>query len=228
MTELLKHTAFFDVLFPPSESSRVQDFQDFKLRRLKRYVPKPLALYRQTPLVVFDFETTGLDYEADRIIEIGAQKLENFVVKEEFDTLLTTEVLLTKDITRITGITSEMLRDQPKAQAVLPKFLDFIRGSILVAHNAEFDFKMLKAECSRQGIDLEWPCFCTLKMARELLAGLENKKLDTLAHHYGLTFEKRHRSLGDVKVTTKVLENMLEQEAQHILNFKDLTPYIVT
>ena len=132
------------------------------------------------------------------------------------------------DIVTLTGITQEMLQGQPQMGAVLPEFLRFIEGSILVAHNAEFDMGMLKAACSRQGLELEWPCFCTLKMAREMLADLENKKLDTLAAHYGLSFESRHRAIGDIKVTVGVLAGLLRQEAAAIERWDQLQPYVVT
>ena len=215
MSVLLGYSMFQDVLFPEESSHQGEstDPQVLRLRRLKRFVPDPTLLVRAGPLVVFDLETTGLDPTAERIIEIGAMKLEGMRPVAEFSFLVSTHIELTDDIIRLTGITPDMLRGQPKIEDVLPKFLEFIEGSILVAHNAEFDVSMIKAACSRAGIDLDWPCFCTLKMARELLPDLENKKLDTLAKHYGLTFEARHRAIGDIKVTTGVLSGMLAKEA---------------
>jgi len=127
-------------------------------------------------LVVFDVETTGLDSKLDRIIEIGAQKIRGNKTIGEFSTLIRPDVPISDDVTRMTGITEEMLADQPCIEEILPEFIDYFGDSILVAHNAEFDISMLKAACSRIGVQLDWPCFCTLKMARQFLSQLENLK----------------------------------------------------
>src|SRR5690606_4955340 len=169
----------------------------------------------------------GLDYEADRIIEIGAIKLEGLEPVAEFSTLVHTDMELTDEIVRLTGINQQMLEGQPRIEKVLYDFLEFIEGGILVAHNAEFDLNMVSAAFSRIGIDLDWACFCTLKMAREVLADLENKKLDTLAAHYGLSFEARHRSIGDVKVTCGVLKSMLQREARRFRLWSEFQPFTI-
>lgn len=226
MSTQLGHSMFQDVLFPPTLAEG-PDAEDLRLRRLKRYIPEPSLAYLGAPLVVFDLETTGLDPEVDRIIEIGAVKMVGFEPVGEFASLVSTSVELTDEIIKLTKITPQMLEGQPRVQEILPKFLEFIEGSILVAHNAEFDLSMIKAACSREGIDLEWPCFCTLKMARELLPDLENKKLDTLAQYYGLTFEARHRSIGDVKVTAGVLKGLLAREAKERTRWSDLKAFTV-
>ncbi len=225
----LAYSMFYDVMFPKADQAQDQDFQEvLTLRRLKRFLPDLQSIVRDMPLVVFDLETTGLDPAADRIIEIGAIKLDDLNPATEFSTLVHTDIELTDDIIRMTGISPDMLKGQPRIEDALPQFLKFIEGSILIAHNAEFDMSMIKATCSRAGIDLEWPCFCTLKLARVFLADLENKKLDTLAAHYGLTFEARHRAIGDIKVTVGVLRELLNKEAQHLTKWHHFEPYKVT
>ena len=107
----------------------------------------------------------------------------------------------------------------------LPKHWDFITGSVLIAHNAEFDFAFLKASCSECGYELEsWPCYCTLKMARTLHPELESKSLDSLANMYELTFDARHRSVGDALVTKDVLIKFLKEgnynTLDNLANFK--------
>lgn len=228
MSGQLGYSMFQDVLFP-QDSGAAGDAvgQTLQLRRLKRFLPLPDHQVWRGTVVVFDFETTGLDPETDRIIEIGAIKLVDMKPVEEFSTLCNTDIELTEDIVRLTGITPEMLRGMPEAEEVLPKFMDFIEGSIIAAHNAEFDLSMLRASLSRLGIDLEWPCFCTLKMARELLPDLERKNLDSLAEHYNLQFEARHRSIGDVKVTCGVLSGMLAKEAQHLVHWNHMQNFMV-
>lgn len=227
MTGQLGYSMFQDVLFPATEGQVSEAENVLRLRRLKRFLPEPTHALADASLIVFDLETTGLDPEVDRIIEIGAIKLKGMQPVAEFTSLVTTDIELTDDIIKLTGITPEMLVGQPKIEDVLPKFLEFIEGSLLVAHNAEFDISMIKAACSRVGIDLEWPTFCTLKMARELLPDLENKKLDTLAKHFNLTFEARHRAIGDIKVTAGVLKELLALDPAKYKQWSAMQPFTV-
>lgn len=233
----LTHSMFQAVVFPDSGDGLLSG-QDgaaghalgddaLMLRRLLRFVPAPDTRIEEIPVVVFDFETTGLDSQQDRIIEIGAEKLVNFEVVDKFSTLVHTKVELTPEIQKLTGITPDMLTGQPPIEEVLPRFFDFIDGCLLVAHNAEFDLMMMKAAATRLGYDMDLPCFCTLKMARTILPQLENRKLDTLAQHYGLTFGSRHRSAGDVRVTSEVLRNLVTVDGDGLECWKDLQPYQV-
>ena len=229
MSSDLGYSMFSDVLFPPAAVQGIAGQAEIlTLRRLKRFLPEPTHRFRDGTLIVFDLETTGLDHEVDRIIEIGAQKYVGLELVAEFETFVTTDVELTDEIIKLTGIQPDMLVGAPKIEDVLPRFLEFIDGGILVAHNAEFDVGMIRAASERQDIGLEWASFCTLKMARELLPGLENKKLDTLARHYGLTFEARHRAIGDIKVTAGVLKKFLQHEAAKLTMWSELTPFTVT
>lgn len=229
MSSLLGYSMFHDVLFPPIDSSGDDTGAAavLTLRRVKRFLAEPLLRFRETPIVVFDLETTGLDNQVDRIIEVGAQKYIGGELVGELESFVFTDIELTDEIIKLTGISPAMLVGQPPIDEVLPQFLAFIEGAVLVAHNAEFDIGMIRAACSRLGIDLEWPCFCTLKMARELLPALENKKLDTLARHYGLSFEARHRAIGDIKVTAGVLQGMLAAEGAKLFTWADLKPFHV-
>lgn len=224
---LLSHSIFQDVIFPPSNDGGDASGQILKLRRLKRYLPPLDLVLHATPLIVFDLETTGLDHDADRIIEIGAHKLLGGKFIAQFETLVHTDIERTEQNIQLTGITDEMLQNQPVIEDVLPRFLDFIEGGILIAHNAEFDIGMIQAAANRQGVDLEWPCFCTLKMAQKLLPELERRNLDALAEHYGLQFEARHRAIGDIKVLIGVLNRMLAREASHLTTWGSMKEFAV-
>ena len=162
------------------------------------------------PLVIFDFETTGLNVKNDRIIEIGAVKFQNRKEVARYSTFVNPGRPLSSEITQITGITNDMLKDAPPMEHVLGEFHDLFRGCLGIAHNAEFDSQLLKWESMRLGIHCDYFIVCTLKMARQLVQ-LENRKLDTLAAHYGLTFESRHRSIGDILVTGGVFWKMLDE-----------------
>lgn len=224
----LVYSVFHKVLFPPDGTGpSSEDLDNLTLRRVKRFIPKSDTDLYRVPLVVVDVETTGLDPKADQIIEIGAIKIMGFEPVDQFNSLIASSIPLTDDIIRITGITPKMLEGQPAMNGVLKNFLKFIEGSILVAHNAEFDISMIKAACSRIGIDLEWPIICTLKLAREFLPELENKKLDTLARHYNLKFEERHRAIGDIKVTCDVFRQILFHEAEDLRHWQHFKPFII-
>lgn len=218
---------FQDVLFPKEEDQKQSSSgkDGFSLRRSVCYRAHPDLQFRSAPLVVFDLETTGLDAGYDRIIEIGAQKLVNFQVVEEFSSFVQIDTQLSSTVTRITGITSDMLAGQPRIEEIMPEFLKFIDGSILMAHNAGFDKAFLQEEANRLGIDLDWSVFCSLKLARKYLAELDSKSLDSLAEHYGLTFEARHRSIGDVKVTVAVVNELFKNEAAGLNTWADLADF---
>jgi DNA polymerase III epsilon subunit family exonuclease len=219
----LEHSMFHRVLYPAADGNCAA--ADLLLRRLLRFAPPPGLRLEDASIVVFDFESTGLDTENDFIIEIGAEKLVNFEVVAEFSALVKPPVELSEQVMKLTGITPVMLEDKPRIAQVLPEFLDFIKGSLLVAHNADYDFRLMRAEAARLGFDLEWPCFCTLKMARELLPDIENRKLDTIAGHYALTFGSRHRSMGDVRVTSDVLKKFVTEESDDLDTWADLQPF---
>ncbi len=227
MENLLPYTMFQKVLFPEKIASDNNESPKFFLQRKKILNVSPEASVWNYPLVIFDFETTGLSATHDKIIEMGAIRFENFKEVRHISTLIDPEMALKPEITRITGITNEDLKGQPNINTVLPEFLNFIDGAILVAHNAEFDMGFLRKCCLEIGLILDWPVLCTLKMARTLLTDLESKSLDRLAQHYQLTFEARHRSIGDVRVTAQVLEKMLADKGSKISSWRDVTPFRV-
>jgi len=227
MNPALAYSVFHDVLFPKAGSERAEP-EALQLRRLRRFRPTATLPLETTPIVVFDFESTGLDVTQDRIIEIGAEKIVGFEVVAEFSELISTDVEISQHIQNLTGISPEMLVGKPRIEDVLPRFLEFIDGALIVAHNADFDFGLLRAAAARIGYDLDWPCFCTVKMARDLMPELENRKLDTLAKHFGLTFGSRHRSMGDVRVTTEVLRHLVTEVGDDLTTWQDLAPWTST
>ncbi|MBF0440549.1 MAG: 3'-5' exonuclease [Oligoflexales bacterium] len=228
MSQQLIHTMFYDVLFPEEHNSMHFDDARLSLRKVIKYSPSSDIEIKQTTLVIFDFETTGLDSGSDRIIEIGGVKVREGRIVDQFDTLVKPPIALPLEATKITGITEEMLIGRPPAGQVMPEFLKFIDGAVLVAHNADFDMAFLVNECERLGYQINWPCFCTLKLARALLPDLNSKSLDCLAEHYGFKFEEgRHRSIGDCKVTSAVLMAILENEGSSLRFLRDFGPFMV-
>ncbi len=180
--------------------------------------------FADKPFVIFDFETTGLDTRSARIIEIGAIKYINRKEVARFSQLINpNNMRLSKDIIRITGIEDSMLVGMPQIQDVLPSFHDFLRGSIGVAHNAEFDMGMMYHESNRLGISCDYTLICSLKLARAFVK-IERRNLDALAKHYNLSFESRHRSIGDILVTAQVLWKILDEHPE-LQTMADLLPY---
>ena len=227
---LLRHSVFYDALFPSGSSATAvtADENQFALRRMVHWNVAPNSVLLETPLVIFDTETTGLDTDLDRIIEFGAMKTLGGKVIDEFWSLVHTDIELTQNIVNLTGITQDMLEGQPTIDQVLPNFLQFIKGSIIVAHNAEFDMGMLKSAAGRLGYELNCPAFCTVKLARKTLPGLPKYNLDTLAEHFKLTFEARHRAVGDVKVLNGILHEILNSEELDVTTWGDVSDCVVS
>lgn len=227
---LLRHSVFYDALFPSGnnvDSTSAEESQ-FALRRMVHWATPPSAVLLETPLVIFDTETTGLDTDLDRIIEFGAIKTVGGRVVDEFWSLVHTDIELTQNIVNLTGITQDMLQGQPTIDQVLPNFLSFVKGSIIVAHNAEFDMAMLKSAAGRLGYELNCPAFCTVKLTRRVLPGLPKYSLDTLADHFKLKFEERHRAVGDVKVLNGVLHEVLNNEELEVTTWGDVSDCVVS
>ncbi|MGH3582744.1 MAG: DEDD exonuclease domain-containing protein, partial [Mycobacterium sp.] len=167
---------------------------------------------RDTTFVVVDLETTGGSAEKDAITEIGAVKVRGGEILGELATLVDPKRAMPPQIVRLTGITSAMLVDAPPIEQVLPTFLEFARGSVLVAHNAGFDIGFLKAAARQCGID--WPqptVLCTVRLARRVLSREEAPRvnLGALAQLLGAATTPTHRALDDARATVDVLHALI-------------------
>lgn len=166
----------------------------------------------EVAFVVVDLETTGGNPSDAHITEIGAVKVRGGEVIEEFHTLVDPQVPVPPFIRLLTGITDEMLLGAPRIDQVLPSFLEFARGAVLVAHNAPFDIGFLRAATRRCG--LPWPSPAvvdTVVLSRRLVTREEvpNHKLATLARFFGTEVEPDHRALHDARATVDVLHGLL-------------------
>ncbi|WP_116950502.1 DEDD exonuclease domain-containing protein [Jiangella endophytica] len=171
----------------------------------------PLA---STTFVVVDLETTGGAPDGNEITEIGAVKVRGGEVIGEFDTLVRPASAIPPFIAVLTGITDVMVAGSPRIQSVLPAFLEFARGSVIVAHNAPFDVGFLKAAC--QVTSTHWPTFQVLdtaRLARRVLSRDEARdcKLSTLARLFRASTTPNHRALADARATVDVLHGLLER-----------------
>ena len=159
--------------------------------------------------VAFDLETTGLSPENDRIIEIGAVILKNGKEVERFQTFVDPERPLERKIIDLTGITDEMLKDAPKIEEVLPKFLQFIGERVLVAHNAKFDTAFIRNECQRQGYPYPYTSADTLTLSQQLMPQLNKYKLDVVAKALKLPNFNHHRAADDANICGLIMAKLL-------------------
>lgn len=160
----------------------------------------------EASFVVADTETTGVNARTDRVIEIGAVRVEGGQIVERFSQLVNPGRSVPRRITEITGITTGMLVGMPTMAEVMPRFRAFLGDSVLVGHNLGFDTGFLDAEAERLGLPpLVNPAVCTLRLARRILRGHRSKGLGAVADHYGIRINGRHRALGDAEATAQVL-----------------------
>ncbi len=169
---------------------------------------------RDTTFCVVDLETTGGSSSEGRITEIGAVKVRGGEVIGEFQTFVDPDQPIPAFITVLTGITQRMVTGAPREEAAVPMLLDFLRGSVFVAHNAPYDSGFLQAACARLG--LAWPkpqIIDTARLARSILTRDEapNHKLATLAGFFHATVTPTHRALDDARATVDVLHGLLER-----------------
>lgn len=168
------------------------------------------------PFTVFDVETTGLDpRRGHRIVEIAGVRIENGVIQAEtaFDAYVNPERLIPWEARQVNNIDDAMVTGAPTIDTVLPQFLTFAHGSLLLAHNANFDMGFLDAEkeCCWGYVELP-ECFCTLHLSRSLFPQEFRHNLDALALRCGLPLPTdRHRALPDVLLTAQAFLKMIEK-----------------
>ncbi len=160
-------------------------------------------------IVVFDFETTGVDYMNHGITEIGAVKLIGGKIVEQFTTLVKPDYHISEENSKITGITAEMVKDSPKIDAVIGDFIKFIDGATLVAHNADFDMKFLKRFAGASGYEIKNKVIDSLELARKVLPHLKHHDLHTVADNFSIVFH-HHRALSDAYATAEAFIEMMK------------------
>ena len=176
--------------------------------------------------VVFDIETTGFSAVNDRIIEIGAVKVENGVITEKFSEFVNPERPIPFEIEKLTSINDRMVEDAPNISVILPKFMDFCGGSVLVAHNADFDTGFIRHNCEVLGLPYDYTYVDTLGIARSFLEGLKNYKLDTVVEAMGCTLANHHRAVDDAGATADVFVRFLERfKKKNIRDLDELNTY---
>ena len=181
--------------------------------------------------MVFDIETTGFSAVTDRIIEIGAVKVEDGKITDKFSTFVNPKRPIPFRITELTSITDEMVIDSPDIETILPQFIEFIGDAVLVAHNASFDVGFIEQNCKRQKIEADFTYVDTVALARVLLPALNRFKLDTVAKALNISLENHHRAVDDAGCTAEIFVKFVQMLKERELTtlakvneFGDLNP----
>lgn len=186
----------------------------------------------KTPFIIVDCETTGLVPSLDRVIEIGAVKVLDGKVIDEFSTLINPEIFIPTEITGITGITTEMLQGHPLIQDVLPKYMEFLGDDyVFVAHNVEFDKEFINESLLRAQMNkMNSPYLCTINLARHVHPNLARYNLGNLAQLFNVDLPQAHRAIHDARATAQLFVKFMKvlqdgglkyiHEIPHIQNAK--------
>lgn len=162
---------------------------------------------------VVDLETSGGRPRRDRITEVGIVLFDGEQVVETFDSLINPECPIPPGITELTGITNDMVADQPRFHEVAREVVRLTQDAIFVAHNVRFDYNFVREEFARLGYNFQRKQLCTVRLMRKTFPGLGSYSLGKLINYFGLEVSARHRALADAQATTELLGMALRQEA---------------
>ncbi len=181
--------------------------------------PIPAASYDITKgkYVVFDIETTGFSSDRDKIIEIGAAKYENGQKVDGFSEFINPGIPIPYRITQLTSITDDMVMQAPSVEEILPKFLEFCKGYIVVGHNVQFDIAFIKKNAKDLGLPCPLTTMDTMDMARVLLPGHKSYNLDAVGKLLNIVNPHHHRAIDDAETTGMIFERLLKmfQQGDH-------------
>ena len=186
------------------------------------------------PCVVFDIETTGFGPVKDQIIEIGAVKVVNGEITERYSTFIDPQIPIPAEIVKLTSITDEQVMGSPTIDAVLPEFLTFCEGCILIAHNASFDVGFITKKAELLDLPCDFTVVDTVGLARVLLPDLSNFKLNTVAKAVNVSLENHHRAVDDAGATAEIfvafikkLKELGIEELSGIKSLEKLSPEVI-
>ncbi len=162
---------------------------------------------------VLDIETTGGKYNEEGITEIAIHKFNGHEVVDKFISLVNPEKEIQPFVVKLTGINNKMLRSAPKFHEVAKRIVEITQGTVLVAHNAQFDYRILRTEFRRLGYEYERKSICTVDLAKKLLPDAESHSLGKLVRSLGIAVSDRHRANGDALATLKLFKLLLAKDS---------------
>ena len=162
-----------------------------------------------TTYCVLDLETTGFSFRTEKITEVGIMKIKNGEILDKFSCFVNPEKPIPERVVEVTNITDDMVKDAETIDKVMPRILEFVGDSVLVAHNADFDIGFLKYNAKQLGLTLDNTYIDTLRLSKDLFPDFKKYKLGLIAEKLGIKVEVAHRALDDVDTTVKVFNIML-------------------
>jgi DNA polymerase-3 subunit epsilon len=163
---------------------------------------------------IVDIETTGGKYNEEGITEIAIHKYDGHQVVDTFISLINPEKAIQPFVVNLTGINNAMLRNAPKFYEVAKRIVEITKDCTLVAHNANFDYRILKTEFRRLSFDFEMQTLCTVELSKKLIPGFNSYSLGKLCHSLGIPLTDRHRANGDAIATVKLFQLLLDKDVQ--------------
>lgn len=166
---------------------------------------------------IIDIETTGGQYNAEGITEIAIYKFDGHEVIDQFISLVNPEIPIQPFVVKLTGINNAMLRSAPKFYEVAKRIIEITQDCIMVAHNASFDYRILKTEFKRLGYDFDKNTLCTVELSKKLIPDLPSYSLGKLVRSLGIPMTDRHRASGDAMATVKLFKMLLAKDSEKLI-----------
>ena len=162
---------------------------------------------------ILDIETTGGKFNEEGITEIAIYRHNGLEITDQFISLVNPEREIQPFVQKLTGINSKMLRSAPRFFEVAKRIIEITEDCLVVAHNADFDYRILRTEFKRLGYNFEKKSICTVSLSQELLSNMDSYKLGKLVRSLGIPISDRHRAQGDALATVKLFELLLEKDS---------------
>ncbi len=163
---------------------------------------------------ILDIETTGGQFNEEGITEIAIYKYDGHEVVDQFISLMNPEKPIQPFVVKLTGINNAMLRSAPKFHEVAKRIIEITEGCILVAHNAQFDYRVLQTEFRNLGYNFEKQTLCTVELSQKLLPEQPSHSLGKLVRALGIPMTDRHRATGDALATVHLFKLLLEKDVE--------------
>ncbi|HOZ74339.1 MAG TPA: exonuclease domain-containing protein [Flavobacterium sp.] len=166
---------------------------------------------------ILDIETTGGQYNEEGITEIAIYKFDGHEIVDQFISLVNPEIPIQPFVVKLTGINNTMLQSAPKFFEVAKRIIEITQGCIIVAHNAVFDYRILRTEFRRLGYTFEAQTLCTVELAKVLMPEQESHSLGKLVRALGIPMADRHRASGDAMATVKLFKMLLDKDLEKVI-----------
>jgi DNA polymerase-3 subunit epsilon len=164
---------------------------------------------------ILDIETTGGKYNEEGITEVAIYQFDGNQITDQFISLVNPEKSIQAFVVKLTGITDKMVIGAPKFHEIAKRIIEITEDCILIAHNAQFDYRILKTEYSRLGYEYQRKTLCTVDLSKKLIPDMESYSLGKLVRALGIPVSDRHRANGDALATLKLFKLLLSKEADH-------------